>query len=177
MTKCCMTNWLQRNVRLGQRLPWPFQNFSKFYLKFKKMKHAIIYIYISLPICWPYQKGKCWCPYQKGKCWTTIHSLLKKFSYIKNVEFMLKYLQVQILIEKKIVKTKCCMTHWIQQLYAYQRPQKKFEVRKSSKSEKVQSPKKFKVRKFLKSENFWSPKFFEVRKISKSEKFRSPKNF
>merc|ERR1712105_290887 len=68
---------------------------------------------------------------------------------------MLKYLQVQILIEKKIVKTKCCMTHWIQQLYAYRRPQKKFEVRKkfkvrkSSKSEKVQSPKKFKVRKIF----------------------------
>jgi len=45
--------------------------------------------------------------------------------------FMSKYLQVQILIENKIVKTKCCMTHWIQQLYAYRRPQKKFEVRKS----------------------------------------------
>jgi len=65
---------------------------------------------------------------------------------------MLKYLQVQILIEKKIVKTKCCMTHWIQQLYAYRRPQKKFEVRKNLKSEKVKIPKKFEVRKSSNSE-------------------------
>merc|ERR1712105_422734 len=56
---------------------------------------------------------------------------------------MLKYLQVQILIEKKIVKTKCCMTHWIQQLYAYRRPQKNL------KSEKVKIPKKFEVRKIF----------------------------
>ena len=60
---------------------------------------------------------------------------LKSFLILKNklenyhTEFISKYLQVQILIENKIVKTKCCMTHWIQQLYAYRSP-------KNSNSEK-----------------------------------------
>ena len=128
------------------------------------MKHAIIYIQSVCQYVGLIRKENAGAHIRKENADAHIRKenaglqfipFLKSFLILKNklenyhIEFMSKYLQVQILIENKIVKTKCCMTHWIQQLYAYRRPPqkirspKKFKFRKSSKSEKVRIPKKF----------------------------------